>query len=188
MTYTWPQISKKVSALVLLDLSAAFDTIDHQILLTRLSSTFGFLTLLSHITSYLTDRSQYITIGEHRSKSAPLTTGVPQGSVLGPLLFTLYTTPIGNILSNCSVSFHLYADDTQLYISFSSSESTTNLSILSTTLDSIHSWLSLNRLTVNPAKTEFLLIGTKQQRSKITNSSISFLGVPISPSPHARNL
>jgi len=154
-----------------------------------LSSTFGFSdTALSLITSYLTDRSQYITIGEHRSKSAPLTTGVPQGSVLGPLLFTLYTTPIGNILSNCSVSFHLYADDTQLYISFSSSESTTNLSILSTTLDSIHSWLSLNRLTVNPAKTEFLLIGTKQQRSKITNSSISFLGVPISPSPHARNL
>ena len=180
---------QKVSALVLLDLSAAFDTIDHQILLTRLSSTFGFSdTALSLITSYLTDRSQYITIGEHRSKSAPLTTGVPQGSVLGPILFTLYTTPIGNILSNCSVSFHLYADDTQLYISFSSSESTTNLSILSTTLDSIHSWLSLNRLTVNPAKTEFLLIGTKQQRSKITNSSISFLGVPISPSTLARNL
>ena len=125
---------QKVSALVLLDLSAAFDTIDHQILLTRLSSTFGFSdTALSLITSYLTDRSQYITIGEHRSKSAPLTTGVPQGSVLGPLLFTLYTTPIGHILSNCSVP-HLYADDTQLYISFSPSDSFTSLSILSSTL------------------------------------------------------
>ena len=180
---------QKVSALVLLDLSAAFDTIDHQILLKRLSSTFGFSdSALSLITSYLTDRSQYITIGEHRSSPSPLTTGVPQGSVLGPLLFTLYTTPIGHILSNCSVSFHLYADDTQLYISFSSSDSTTSLSILSSTLDSIHSWLSSNRLSVNPAKTEFLLIGTKQQRSKITNCSISFLGIPISPSIHARNL
>ena len=104
-----------MSALVLLDLSAAFDTIDHQILLTRLSSTFGLSgTALSLITSYLTDRSQHITIGNHCSNSAPLTTGVPQGSVLGPLLFTLYTTPIGYILSNSSVSFHLYADDTQL--------------------------------------------------------------------------
>ena len=143
---------------------------------------------MSLITSYLTDRSQHITIGNHCSNSAPLTTGVPQGSVLGPLLFTLYTTPIGYILSNSSVSFHLYADDTQLYISFSHSDSATNLSSLSSTLDTIHSWLNLNRLTVNPTKTEFLLIGTHQQRAKITNSSISFLGIPISPSSHARNL
>ena len=180
---------QKVSALVLLDLSAAFDTIDHQILLSRLSSTFGFSdTALSLIASYLTDRSQYVTVGDHRSSPAPLTTGVPQGSVLGPLLFTLYTTPIGHVLSKSPVSFHLYADDTQLYISFSTLDSTRNLSTLSSTLDVIHSWLSLNRLTVNPAKTEFLLIGTHQQRSKIINSSISFNGVPISPSPHARNL
>ena len=180
---------QNVSALVLLDLSAAFDTIDHQILLTRLSSTFGLSdTALNLIASYLTDRSQYITVGEHRSSPAPLSTGVPQGSVLGPLLFTLYTTPIGQILSNCSVSFHLYADDTQLYISFSSSDSTSNLSVLSSTLDIIHSWLTLNRLTVNPSKTEFLLIGTNQQCSKIISSSISFLGIPISPTTHARNL
>src|SRR6187399_2738514 len=157
--------------------------------LSILSSTFGFSdSALSLITSYLTDRSQYITIGEHCSSPATLTTGVPQGSVLDPLLFTLYTKPIGQILSNCSVSFHLYADDTQLYISFSSLDSTSNLSVLSFTVDIIHSWLILNRLTVNPSKTEFLLIGTNQQRSKIINSSISFNGVSISPSPHARNL
>ena len=158
---------QNVSALILLDLSAAFDTIDHQILLTRLSSTFGFSdTALSLITSYLTNRSQYITIGDHCSNPTPLTTGVPQGSVLGPLLFTLYTTPIGHILSKSPVSFHLYADDTQLYISFSPSDSTANLSVLSSTLDTIHSWLSLNRLSVNPAKTEYLLIGTHQQRTQ----------------------
>src|SRR6188768_3262588 len=79
-------------------------------------------------------------------------------------------------------------DDTQLYISFSPSDSNTSLSVLSSTLDTIHSWLTLNRLTVNSAKTEFLLIGTKQQLSTITNCSISFLGIPIPPSIHARNL
>jgi len=140
------------------------------------------------MSSYLTDRSQHITIENHCSKPATLTTGVPQGSVLGPLLFTLYTTPIGNILSNSSVSFHLYADDTQLYISFSAADSSATLASISSTLDIIHSWLCRNRLTVNPDKTEFLLIGTQQQRSKITNSTIFFRNTPISPSSHARNL
>src|SRR6188768_860423 len=162
--------------------------IQNDLLVASNQQNVSALVLLDLSASYLTDRSQYITVGEHRSSPAPLSTGVPQGSVLGPLLFTLYTTPISQILSNCSVSFHLYADDTQLYISFSSSDSTSNLSVLSSTLDTIHSWLTLNRLTVNPAKTEFLLIGTKQQRSKITNCSISFLGIPITPSIHARNL
>jgi hypothetical protein len=180
---------QKVSALVLLDLSSAFDTIDHNILLTRLHSTFGFSgSALDLLTSYLSNRSQFVSVLNHHSPSLPLSTGVPQGSVLGPLLFSLYTSPIANIFSNSPVSFHLYADDTQLYISFSSSDSSTNLSILSSTLDSVHSWLTLNRLSVNPSKTEFLLIGTLQQRTKIVHKSISFCGSSISPTPHARNL
>jgi len=180
---------QKVSALVLLDLSAAFDTIDHQILITRLSSTFGFSgSALALLSSYLTDRSQYVSVGNHSSNPTPLTTGVPQGSVLGPLLFSLYTTPIGYILANSPLSFHLYADDTQLYISFSAADSAANLTTLSSYLDKIHSWFTSNRLTVNPSKTEFLLIGTHQQRSKIINSSLSFRGISIPPSLHARNL
>src|SRR3989441_13331628 len=85
----------KLSALVLLDLSAAFDTIDHNILLSRFTSNFGISgSALSLISSYLSNRSQSVSIQSHLSPSAPISTGVPQGSVLGPLLFCLYTTPL----------------------------------------------------------------------------------------------
>ncbi|MDW0252368.1 MAG: reverse transcriptase family protein, partial [Nitrososphaeraceae archaeon] len=125
---------QKVSALVLLDLSAAFDTIDHSILLNRLNSMFGISgTALSLLSSYLSNRTQHVTIDSQSSDPIPVTTGVPQGSVLGPLLFSLYTSPISFIFSNIPVSFHLYADDTQLYISFSSCDSSASLSILSST-------------------------------------------------------
>ena len=180
---------QKVSALVLLDLSAAFDTIDHNILLTRLSSYFGITgSALDLLTSYLLNRTQSVRIGSHISSSSPLTTGIPQGSVLGPLLFTLYTTPLSHIISNTGLSFHFYADDTQLYVSFSAKDSACYLSRLSTTLDSVHSWFISNRLSVNPSKTEFLLIGNRQQRSKLPTQSISFAGNILNPTQSARNL
>jgi len=180
---------QKVSALVLLDLSAAFDTIDHQILLSRLASNFGITgSAFSLISSYLLNRTQSVTIQSQTSPSSPLLTGVPQGSVLGPLLFCLYTTPLSYIFTNSSVSFHLYADDTQLYISFSSSDSVSNLNTLSSTLDSVYTWLSSNRLSVNPSKTEYLLLGNPQQRSKLVSSSIFFRGNILTPSDKCRNL
>src|SRR6266516_5837360 len=114
---------------------------------------------LSLLESYLSNRFQHVTIENHSSDPQLITTGVPQGSVLGPLLFSLYTSPISNIFTNSKVKFHLYADDTQLYIPFSCSDSSNSLSILSSTLDSVYQWLSLNRLSVNPNKTEYLLIG-----------------------------
>ena len=180
---------RQVSALILLDLSAAFDTLDHNILLTRLSSTFGISgSALDLLTSYISNRNQYVSINNDSSVLAALTTGVPQGSVLGPLLFTLYTTPISYLLQDSHMSFHLYADDTQLYIAFSPQEQANTLSRLSSTLDSVHSWLTSNRLVVNPSKTEYLLIGSKQQRAKITLPTVTFKGNILSPSPTVRNL
>jgi hypothetical protein len=181
--------NQRVSALVLLDLSAAFDTIDHNILLSRLNSCFGISnTAHSLLSSYLSQRSQSVAIDQTFSPNLPLLRGVPQGSVLGPLLFTLYTTPLSHLLTDSSLKFHFYADDTQIYISFSSTESLDALAKLTSTLDQVHSWFCANRLVVNPSKTEYLLIGTLQRRSKVTNSSIFFKNVSLSPTDSARNL
>ena len=180
---------QKVSALVLLDLSAAFDTIDHKILLSRLSSFYGLSnTALNLIASYLLDRTQSVSIQSHSTPPSNILTGIPQGSVLGPLLFSLYTSPISQIFTKASISYHLYADDTQIYISFSPSQSYDSLSLLSSTLDEVYAWLTSNRLSVNPSKTEFLIIGNLQQRNKIQSSSIVFCGSIISPSTSAQNL
>ena len=111
---------QKVSALVLLDLSAAFDTIDHKILLSRLSSFYGLSsTALNLIASYLLNRTQSVSVQSHSTPPSSIFTGIPQGSVLGPLLFSLYTSPVSQIFTKASISYHLYADDTQIYISFS---------------------------------------------------------------------
>ena len=180
---------RKLSALVLLDLSAAFDTIDHQLLLSRLSSTFGLTGPALHIlSSYLTGRSQSVSIDSHFTTPSPMHTGVPQGSVLGPLLFCLYTTPLSNMLSATALSYHFYADDTQLYISFNSPDSATSLATLSSALDSVHAWLTSNRLSVNPSKTEFLIIGTPQLRSKLTTITLTFQSTLLSPTDSTRNL
>ena len=131
-------------------------TLDHQIVLTRLTSFYGITgPACNLISSYLSDRTQSVVINDCSTPPSPVLTGVPQSSVLGPLLFSLYTSPISQIFDNSPISYHLYADDTQLYFSFPPSDSVHNLNILSSTLNSVHQWITSNRLTVNPSETEF---------------------------------
>ena len=117
--------NQKITCLILLDLSAAFDTVSHHLLLNRLKHHFGIHgTVLKWFRSYMTDHSQKITLADTNnnklafSKQAILKQGVPQGSVLGPILFTLYTSPLGDICRKHDVSFQSYADDQQIYLKF----------------------------------------------------------------------
>ena len=118
-----PFIPPPLTALTLLDLSAAFDTIDHSILFHRLYECYGINGLaLSWFKSYLSDRTQSVKVGSVLSHPMDLKFGVPQGSVLGPLLFSMYTNPLSSIIrSHRGIKHHFYADDTQLYITLSPS-------------------------------------------------------------------
>jgi hypothetical protein len=193
---------QQVTGLALLDLSAAFDTIDHSILLHRLSTWFGVCGMArSWFMSYLSNRSFSVQCNGLKSAPSDLSTGVPQGSVLGPILFILYTTPLSSLIASLNtpsqtsdlstppIKHHLYADDTQLYISFSPSDSSSAQSILTKTIDAISQWMTSNFLTLNPSKTEFLLIGLPQQLTKLTHTHLTLSdNTTISVAPSARNL
>ena len=107
--------AENLSVLVLLDLSATFDTVDHDILLRRLSKSFGVgAGVLDWFRSYLTGRAQYVRRGKNQASTMKVLYGLPQGSVLGPLLFILYTADLITVIESSGLRPHLYADDTQI--------------------------------------------------------------------------
>ena len=149
--------NKCEAVLVLLDLSAAFDTIHHAILLDRLRDRYGFSgTVLRWIESYLKDRPQCIVLDKILSRPRYLSCGVPQGSVLGPLLFSLYIAPLEDIISAHGLDAMMYADDTQLYIFMRQGNRAVALENLSLCLDDIMSSNLCNMLKCNPSMTEII--------------------------------
>ena len=104
--------NQRVICLILLDLSAGFDVVNHQLLLNRLKYRFSFGgVILDWIESYLTERKQRVAIGDIQSDAVELLQGVLQGSILGPILFSLYTSPLEDICHKHNVNFHAFADD-----------------------------------------------------------------------------
>lgn len=148
----------KLVVLVLLDFSKAFDTISHSILCRKLENEFSFsCSAVELIKSYLSDRYQTVWNNNKFSNFAPITSGVPQGSVLGPVLFSLYINDLPNILKHCMV--HLYADDVQLYYTCDNPNTNVIASQVNEDLAHISEWSLRNRLSLNVNKSYAILIG-----------------------------
>ena len=167
--------NKMLTALVLLDLSKAFDSINHNILLQKLEFIGASQSSLRWFSSYLKGRSQVVRIGSTLSSPLNLTHGVPQGVILSPL--------------PRSSSLESYADDSKVFLSFPIKGTTTAKTKLEENLSLVAKWCFTNQLLINPEKTKFLLIGTPQLLKKISSPmSLSFLGKDIIPVFSAKDL
>ena len=169
--------SQQTVLLVLLDLSAAFDRVDYSVLLRRLQFSFGIAdTPLKWFSSYLTARRQSISICGTLSDSFGLDWGVPQGSCLGPLLYIIYSSKFFKIIEQHLPEAHCYADDSQLYLSFKPDMVTSQQDAVVTMqncINDVRLWMEHDKLLLNDDKTEFLILGTRQQLLKINISSIT---------------
>jgi exonuclease III len=178
--------------LVLLDLSAAFDTIDHGILVKRMEKRCGIKgNVLKFLKSYLTERKQKVVIGDSESSTKDLKYGVPQGSVLGPILFNIYLAPLGDLIRKHGLQYHIYADDTQLYIAFSPLDKNDSAKAklnMEECISTIRDFLLENRMKLNDGKTEFLIMGTANKLKKVNFDEIKIGQVQIKAAKKAKNL
>ena len=184
---------QQVTLLVFLDLSTAFDTVDDDILLGRLEYKFGIKDqAVTWLKSYLSNRSQCIVIGSAKSDSFDLKFGVPQGSFLGLMLFSLYTSELFDVTSQHLPTAHSYADDISIYLAFNPNDDAdqdATIAAMEAYLCDIRSWMINDKLMINDSKTEFMLIGMKAQLQKTKSATLTIGESIISPSTEPlRNL
>ena len=184
--------TQEVTLLVMLDLSAAFDTVNHNILLKRLNEELGICGVaLEWFKSYLVNRGQRVSVMGSLSERFSLDCGVPQGSCLGPLLFVIYASKLFSVVGDQLPHAHCYADDTQIYLSFKPNSSTSQedaVRSMECCIEKIRRWLIQDRLLINDDKTEFMIIGTRQQLCKLQAMNIKVGSSEIRPSSRVRNL
>uniref|UniRef100_A0A3B3B5V6 Reverse transcriptase domain-containing protein n=1 Tax=Oryzias melastigma TaxID=30732 RepID=A0A3B3B5V6_ORYME len=177
--------SGNMSVLVLLDLSAAFDTVDHAILLRRLENWVGLTgPVLNWFKTYLENRKYFVSIGNFTSEPIEITCGVPQGSILGPLLFNIYMLPLAQVIKNNNISYHSYADDTQIYIRLTPGDRGP-VQALGKCIEDINDWMCHNLLQLNKNKTEVIVFGAKEKRLDVTTELQS---IQLKTTNQARNL
>ncbi|XP_072050376.1 uncharacterized protein [Amphiura filiformis] len=178
--------------LVMLDLSAAFDTLDHVIFINRLRDTFYIKgNALNWFDTYLRNRSSRVCLSGTFSDNHIMEFGVPQGSILGPLGYNAYTHPIGELLRANGVCFHIYADDTQIYISFDPRvDGACQLALkkLQSCVSEIKQWMTLNKLQLNEAKTEFFVAVSSGFAARLNNITLTLGNVTITPTKSLRSL
>jgi len=166
-----------VTLLVMLNLSATFGTVNHDILISRLHEEVGVSGLAPEwFRSYLQNRTQRVAVNGTFSERFALDHGVPQGSCLGPLLFIIYSSKLFKVIRDQLPEAHCCADDTQLYLSFkphSDASQTAAINAMECCIEKIREWIIRDKLTINDSKTEFILIGTRQQLSKLQPCAIS---------------
>ena len=183
--------TQEVTLLVMLDLSAAFDTVNHNILLTRLNEELGISGLaLEWFRSYLAKRGQRVSIDGSLSERFSLECGVPQGSCLSPSLFLIYASK-HRVVEDQLPHAHDYADDTQIYLSFkpiSNISQEDAVRAMECCIEKIRRWLIHDRLLLNDDKTEFMIIGTCQQLKKLQAMNIKVGGSVIKPNCQVMNL
>ena len=150
-----------------LDLSNAFDSLDHDLLIGKLTNQGVQGTALELLKSYLNERSAQLTALGSISDSLPLEYGVPQGSVLGPLLFILYIRKLSNILDSLELKHHIYADDTQLYVHFKENELDQTKARIEQALYQVKIWLSSMSLKLNVEKTNLMVFSPRSKKHEI---------------------
>ena len=178
--------NERLSALILLDLSKAFDSIGHSILLQKLSLVAADKTT-KWFESYLTDRTQVVRIGTSTSTPLPITHGVPQGAILLPLLFCIYISDLPLASQVCNPKS--YVDDSKIFLSFPIKDAESAERVLEDDLRRVAAWCCKNQLLINPERTKFFMVGTQQLLCRLPNEiTISFLGKDITPVSSAKDL
>jgi hypothetical protein len=179
--------NKKLTALVLLDLSKAFDSVDHSILLKKLSNIGVSDEALNWFKSYITDRKQFVRIGSSVSEVLPITHGVPQGAILSPLLFCIYINDLSRVPQ--ASELESFVDDSKIFMSFPIEDIASAKTKIEEDLKLVATWFFENKLFLNPEKTKLLLIGTRQLLGKLLEeTTITFLGEEITPTTNAKDL
>ena len=169
--------------MLLLDLQKAFDTVDHSILLMKLEALGLNNSAVSWFASYLTDRHQLVDVSGTFSSSAPISCGVPQGSILGPLLFLVYVNDMSAVVKH---KLLLYADDSAILVTGKNKESIENM--LSSELDRVSDWLICNKLSLHLGKTESILFGSKVKVKSLPGLSVKCKGHYIQPKESVKYL
>jgi len=177
----------KLTALVLLDYSRAFDTINHELLLAILNFIGLGGGAVALFAAYITDRIQLVCVEDNLSDQVPVISGVPQGSILGPMLYTIYSSFIYQSLNHCQ--YHAYADDTQIYHSFSEEELISGVDLINADLGSLVQASKAHNLLLNTNKCSVLLFGNRQALERVKNRVlISIDNKPLPILSSARNL